>query len=175
MAYQVPEPKFFACSNSKETEDLLDKVKEFINSLSNTTDGENQGLSEEVSTNQVQSNCQVRFAPSLKMLRKLHCHLNVSHQVEQTYQPHELWWCYKDLDLDIKIKIFTSYRWHKFGETDTLNILEFYFHHFNIKRPTVILQAAVLFFIVSSRPGQFPSHGSDPLDVGSVAPHGTWP
>ncbi|XP_062251619.1 axonemal dynein light chain domain-containing protein 1 [Platichthys flesus] len=34
----------------KETEDMLDKVKEFINSLSNTTDGENQGLSEEVSS-----------------------------------------------------------------------------------------------------------------------------
>ncbi|XP_060934182.1 axonemal dynein light chain domain-containing protein 1 [Limanda limanda] len=34
----------------KETEDLMDKVKEFINSLSNTTDGENQGLNEEVSS-----------------------------------------------------------------------------------------------------------------------------
>ncbi|XP_035031600.2 axonemal dynein light chain domain-containing protein 1 [Hippoglossus stenolepis] len=34
----------------KETEELLEKVKEFINSLSNFTDGENQGLSEEVSS-----------------------------------------------------------------------------------------------------------------------------
>lgn len=39
------------CWNSTETEKVLEKVQEFITSLSNFTDGENQRLSEEVSTN----------------------------------------------------------------------------------------------------------------------------
>lgn len=53
---------------SKETVKVLDKVQEFITNLSSFTDGENQRLSEEVSTNKVNLNCQGRFTVILKML-----------------------------------------------------------------------------------------------------------
>lgn len=45
------------CWNSTDTEQMLAKVQEFITSLSNFTDGENQRLSEEVRTNRLQSDC----------------------------------------------------------------------------------------------------------------------
>lgn len=45
----------FVYSKSAEAEKVLDKVKEFITSLSSFTDGENQRLSDEVSTDMVQS------------------------------------------------------------------------------------------------------------------------
>lgn len=51
----------FVSIYSSETERVFDKVQEFITSLSNFTDSENQRLSEEVSTNHVQSNCQRRL------------------------------------------------------------------------------------------------------------------
>lgn len=54
-------------SNSTETEKVLDKVQEFITSLSNFTDDENQRLSEEVSINQVQSDCHGRFTQNHNM------------------------------------------------------------------------------------------------------------
>lgn len=41
--------RVFVCWNSKEAEKVLEKVQEFIISLSNFTEGENQRLSGEVS------------------------------------------------------------------------------------------------------------------------------
>lgn len=60
---------------SSETERVFDKVQEFITSLSNFTDSENQRLNEEVSTNHVQSHCQCRFTYILIMARKSPVHL----------------------------------------------------------------------------------------------------
>lgn len=51
----------YVCWNSTDTEKMLAKVQELITSLSDFTDGENQRLSEEVSTNRVQSNCPQTF------------------------------------------------------------------------------------------------------------------
>lgn len=59
----------FVCSNSRATEKVLNRVQEFITSLSNFTEGESQRLSEEVSTNQAQSNYQGRFTHILKLLQ----------------------------------------------------------------------------------------------------------
>ncbi len=51
----------FVCLHSTGMEEMFDKVQEFISSLSKFSDGENHRLSEGVSTNQVQSNCQRKF------------------------------------------------------------------------------------------------------------------
>ncbi len=63
----------FVRLHSTGMEEMFDKVQEFITSLSKFSDGENHRLSEGVSTNQVQSNCQRKFwhiLVSQKLLQK---------------------------------------------------------------------------------------------------------